>query len=291
MTPLFLERTLFLHTLRMVDTVMPLVKNFPVLPALGMTDTEWALVKDVRVLRGDDVLAIVQGTPRPLGRRVEVVVGSGGLAGHAAPGLGRGLLCALQEPQGAHVVSVFRCEDGRFLYYDPTPRQVYLAFDVFVRRNDIDAATVTVMRAGFQRPGFRTCAYHALTFLDYVTRLGLQDSRLTLASFRRHMGRATDLNAISTVRGLLQEFPNSVSLSTSLTPGANPVFVPPTPSSPPHTACPAPPPPPTRTPPKISFPSTLSTEVRPAPPPPLPRTTLKLSSPSPARPVDPPPAP
>lgn len=192
-------------------------------------------VEDVRVLRGDDVVAIVRGTPRSLGRCVLVVVGHEALADHVAPGLGQGLLCALKEPHCTHVVSVFRCGDGRFLYYDPKLRSVYPAFDAFCRLNAIGAAHVTVVQAAFQRPGFRTCAYHALTFLDYVTRLNQQDSWLTLASFRRHMGRNTDLKAIKTVRGLLREFPNSISLSTTLTPGANPVFVPPAPSPPPST--------------------------------------------------------
>lgn len=225
-------------------------------------------MRDVRALRGDDVLAILKGTPRPLGRCVQVVMGNHVLAGHAAPGLGEGLLCALQEPRCIHVVSVFRCGDGHFLYYDPTPRPVYPAFEAFCRHNSIDAASVMVVRAAFQRPGFRTCAYHSLTFLDYVTRLDLQNSSLTIFAFKQYMGQATDLKAINTVRSLLQEFPNSVSLSTTLTPGANPVFVPPSVTSSsirPPKARPAPPPP-SRIVPIISIPSAPPTVARAAPP-------------------------
>lgn len=198
-------------------------------PAPSISHTLLHLVRDVRALRGSDVAAIVRGTPRPLGRCVQVVVGQEALAGHAAPGVGRGLLCALQDPRGMHVVSVFRCGDGRFLYYDPTPRPVYPAFDAFCRYNGIGKKEVTVMRAYFQRPGFKTCAYHALTFLDYVTWLDQDDSWLVIAYFKRHMGNFADMMAISTVQGLLREFPNSLSLSTTQTAGASPVFVPDTP--------------------------------------------------------------
>lgn len=113
-----------------------MAKEIPVL--LPLT-TATVVMKYIRVLRGINVLTVIKGTPRPLERCVEIVVGNKALAGHDAPGLGRGLLCALHEPQGTHVVSVFRCWDGRLLYYDPTPRPVYTAFRAFVLHNDIEA--------------------------------------------------------------------------------------------------------------------------------------------------------
>ena len=186
------------------------------------------VVREVRVLKGIDVTTIVKHTPRRFGRRVEVV-GSVGLSCHAALPRRKGMLCAIKGKTSTHVVSVFRCGDGRYLYYDPVPDKPYEAFSAFCRHNNIRRRKVTVMDAAFQRQGFRTCAYHALTFLNYVTRLREKDSLLIIAAFKKHMGKHTDVKAINTVQRLLWEFPNDISLLISETPGANPVYVAPRP--------------------------------------------------------------
>lgn len=184
------------------------------------------MLKDIRALRGFEVVFIVSNTPRPFGRQVEVVQGEEAVSGHASLRRGMGLLCAIKGKVCTHVVSVFRCLDGRYLYYDPLNPQPHQAFYTFCRHNNITERQVTVVRAAFQQPGFRSCAYHALTFLDYVTRLREKDSWLTIASFRRYMGEHTDLKAICAVKVMLREFPNSINLSLSLTPGGERVYIP-----------------------------------------------------------------
>ena len=193
----------------------------------SMTNAIQSLVQDVRTLKGKDVITIVKDTPRLFSRHVEVIMSSNELSCHTALPHRQGLLCALKGQTTTHVVSVFRCGDGRYLYYDPIPQKPHEAFGAFCRHNDIGERQVTVVRAAFQHQGFRTCAYHALTFLDYVTRLRKKDSWLMIAAFRKYMGTNTDVKAISTVQDILWEFPNDISLSLSETPGANPVYVPP----------------------------------------------------------------
>ena len=243
----------------------------PTLPMTksSMTDVQ-RLVQDVRMLKAKDVITIVNDTPRLFSRHVEVIMSSDELSCHVALPRRQGLLCAFKGQTTTHVVSVFCCGDGRYLYYDPVPQKPYEAFGAFCRHNNIGERQVTVVRAAFQRQGFRTCAYHALTFLDYVTRLREKDSWLMIAAFRKYMGTNTDVKAISTVQDILWEFPNDISLSLSETPGGNPVYVPPPPtflttSSSPNTSSS----PSTKASPstKPSLPTKTSLPPKPSPPP------------------------
>ena len=67
--------------------------------------------------------------------------------------------------------------------------------------------------ADLQNFDYGTCAYHSITFIDFMTRCPDRNVYSLIMKFRRHMRARPDVKAILTVENILKEFHNKVNIS------------------------------------------------------------------------------
>lgn len=112
-----------------------------------------------------------------------------------------------------HCVAVYRCKDGRYVYYNSNPSHpVFKGFKTFLRRNKIRKRDVIYVDHGSDQYN-ETCAYMSMTFLDIVTSFRLPSS-LVSHFYQRHMKYYSERIAVERVRTMLTEFENSIELPT-----------------------------------------------------------------------------
>lgn len=81
---------------------------------------------------------------------------------------GQGLIILYLKGYCTHGVVLWRGEDGEFIFFDsnswPAPKEV----DQYVRAKGYPS--YSVMPCAIQSPGIRSCGYHCLAFVDFVSR-------------------------------------------------------------------------------------------------------------------------
>lgn len=95
------------------------------------------LMQQTRMLQDPDINAILQGTPRPFGKRTRFVVGEERLVQQPALSRGHGMLLGLQYGEMSHMVAVYRCHDGNYIYHDSQDSPPHPAFLEYCRLNGI----------------------------------------------------------------------------------------------------------------------------------------------------------
>ena len=78
--------------------------------------------------------------------------------------------------------------------------------------------------AELQDYNYATCAYHCVTFMDFVTRCPDRNVYSIIMKFRRHMRRRPDVKAVLTVERILREFRNKINISMFGSPYAGSVL-------------------------------------------------------------------
>lgn len=144
---------------------------------------------DVRCLYTRDEALILKNTPRKLSRCTRLVRELKALAQQSALDCSEGMLLSLPTKRiFFHMVSVYRCLDGQYLYYNSFQQTVHPAFLEYLNKKGVSCLDLTVLDASFQDRRLGTCAYHALTFMDIVTSAGINDSDLLINHFKEKMG-------------------------------------------------------------------------------------------------------
>lgn len=92
-------------------------------------------LKTVRILQETDVRDIMKSTQRPLSQ-CRIVIDKELLLENSLR-LGEGIFLALQLRSGIHTVSIYRCYDDKYLYYDSTPRPVHYLFRDYIKKHRI----------------------------------------------------------------------------------------------------------------------------------------------------------
>lgn len=161
-----------------------------------------------------DVCDILARTPRPLGRFVRYVVQDELLQ---APELdpGYGIIFGFEaSPKGSgHVVSIYRCWGGQYIYFDSQGLAPHGFFCRYVSRNNIPVESVTVPGICVQHQGIKTCAYHALTFLDFaISNHSLLPQDL-MHNFVLRLGPNSEETAILSVVKILSEYRSTVQIT------------------------------------------------------------------------------
>ena len=77
---------------------------------------EIRLMSQTRMLQNEDIFEILRGTPRPFGKRTRFVIGEVSLAWQPALRRGEGMLLGLGFGSVGHMVAVYRCRDGHYIY-------------------------------------------------------------------------------------------------------------------------------------------------------------------------------
>lgn len=165
-----------------------------------------------RALTANDMQEIMAGSPRPLGELARIVHGLH-LPEEPQLELGHGILLLCQTDLGRHAVSLFRSLDGRYIFYDSAGRNPPDELYSFVLNNNIPEDSVIEANVRLQHRGLQTCAYHAITFLEYATSTNIVDHQELISTFVSTMGPNTDYTALLYVQYLLSEFQNDIDLS------------------------------------------------------------------------------
>ena len=181
--------------------------------SITMVLDEIRLMRETRMLKDDDVKQILRGTPRPFGKRTRFVVGGMSLVQQPPLRRGEGMLLGLQYGLVGHMVSVYCCPDGHYIYHDSEDAPPHPAFLEYCARNKVPTSKVKMVSVQLQDRMFNTCAYHSFTFLDFVTRCRDTSVYSIIMKFRRHMRARPDVKAVLTVEHILREFKNSVNIS------------------------------------------------------------------------------
>ncbi|XP_050722983.1 uncharacterized protein LOC127001829 [Eriocheir sinensis] len=174
---------------------------------------EVRLVQQSRMLVNKDIFTILSTTPRVFGKRTRFVIGQAALI--QEPGLqrGEGMLVGLHYPGNGHMVSMYRCLDGHYIYYDSLDNPPDPCFSVFWQRNGVSTLWVKMVCELTQNEHYGTCAYHSLTFVDFATRVNESDVYAVITAFRRHMRHRPDVKAVLTVERIVEECGGGVNLS------------------------------------------------------------------------------
>ncbi|KAK8720508.1 hypothetical protein OTU49_013269 [Cherax quadricarinatus] len=106
-------------------------------------------LQTLRCLKGMDVYKIFAGTPRQFGKVCKVLVGDDGLMAAAPLRRGEGFLYTLRLKNCFHSVSIYRCFDGRYLYFDPTTAPADDSFHTYRKKHNIRCRQVTEVKARF----------------------------------------------------------------------------------------------------------------------------------------------
>ena len=122
------------------------------------------------MLKGTDVFDILQGTPRPLGRCTRFILGEDHLAVQSALPCGEGMVCGIQSTEVNHMVAMYRCWDGHYIFYDNENNPPDPNFQAFCSRNGIARRFVKRLYVNIKGTRYVTCAYHAFTFIDFAVR-------------------------------------------------------------------------------------------------------------------------
>ena len=204
-------------------------------------------VKGIRALKVKDIREMVKFTPRPFGSLAEVLYGHE-VAPHAALDRGRGMLCILKVSNCTsnvtkeiyHMVALYRCKDGCYLFYDSGQRSPYNYPEIksFLHLNNVKKRKVLQVMGLEQGSWFASCAYHGVTFMDYVSRLDKDNKNTSTQikkSFKQFMGDHDHINlkVINVVQDIISEIPGIIDISLSGHSRADPVYIPPPISTPP----------------------------------------------------------
>ncbi|MPC95057.1 hypothetical protein E2C01_090252 [Portunus trituberculatus] len=95
------------------------------------------LMHQTRMLQDPDIHTILKGTPRPFGKCTHFVVGGERLVLQPPLSRGRGMLMGLQYGDMNHMVAVYRCHDGNYIYHDSQDSPPHPAFLEYCLRNGI----------------------------------------------------------------------------------------------------------------------------------------------------------
>lgn len=144
----------------------------------------------------------------------------------------RGLMIVYCSGHGFfHAVSLYRTKNGEFVYYNSTDDTPIPPIVIkYIQRHKVNHVYDVGIRT--QYLPYRSCAYHSLTFLNFVSSYRRGDLIAFLSSFIEYMAGNTDGKAIACVQEIIREFPHKIDLSnpsgcpySSLLPGFSPASI------------------------------------------------------------------
>ena len=168
---------------------------------------------ETRMLKGTDILEILQGTCRPFGRCTRFIQGNDHLLVQDALRRGEGMICGIEYGDVNHIVAVYRHKDGTYVYYDNENNPPNATFYEYCSRNGIQHHLVKRLRANTKAPQYSTCAYHALTFLDFAVRCRKSSVFVFMKQCKRYLGSNPNEKVVLSVKAIINEFQNDLSLS------------------------------------------------------------------------------
>ncbi|MPC92674.1 hypothetical protein E2C01_087778 [Portunus trituberculatus] len=191
------------------------------------------LMAEIRMLKGTDIIDILQRTPRPFGRCTRFILGSNHLAVQEALRPGEGMVCGIEHAGVNHAVAVYHCPDGHYVYYDNENHPPNANFHLFCSRIGVQRRFIKRIYTNTNTLMYATCAYHALTFLDFAVRCRQTNVFRIMTEFKRYLGCQPDVKVILNIQAMLGEFHHDLSLSIrdtynarSIVPAVNYLFNP-----------------------------------------------------------------
>lgn len=159
------------------------------------------VLHEVSPICGLQGIRIIRHTPRPLGKYCRFLH----VNALAKTSLARGHGLAVRIP--FHLVSLYRCRDGVYLYYDSANFRYHRNLIKFMIKNKIPKNDVKIVTLAKQGQYTGTCAYHALTFLDIVSSCNLDSFEDILWYYNMRIGHFPDTTAVQNVLAMVSELP------------------------------------------------------------------------------------
>lgn len=166
---------------------------------------EKRLLRNTRMLTGQDILTILSSTPREFGRNTRFVPHQDALVTHTGLRLGESMLLGLVSTDCNHLVAMHRCPDGHYIFYDSLDRPLHPALSEYWERSGVSQLYVKMVCLQTQNEWCNTCSYHCLTFLEFVTSLKESNAYRVIMKFRRYIKGRSDVKAVLTVERIIKE--------------------------------------------------------------------------------------
>ncbi|KAK8749942.1 hypothetical protein OTU49_015140, partial [Cherax quadricarinatus] len=168
------------------------------------------LTEETRALYLEDLQKILEGTPRPLGKRCFLAEEK---SYKVKLERGYGYFIQLYNclAECYHAVGFYRHWDGIHIYFDSNGERPCQFVDSYEKLHNIENQIID-MRLGVQN--FDNCAYFVITFLDFVTSSKLSSSVELIHDFENYMSKYPDETVILNVRSMVNELQNKINLDT-----------------------------------------------------------------------------
>lgn len=164
----------------------------------------------VRCLTITDVLEILRRTPRPFGKTTACLAEEDLLVIDEIP-KATGCIIVSQRGDSGHVVSLYRCRGGLYVYYDSEGAEPVKGVVMYLLRCGVPMEDLFCISQGQYFP-YQTCAYHAIMFFDYVSSQTTWSSMKLIKGFENLIWNDSDHKAIKVVRSILQEFESNMKI-------------------------------------------------------------------------------